>query len=193
MPFSVFCRHSRISASEWLCCWESWSVVVSLTFVFHSVPLNDGCLGKTGVFPSASLAYCRRAYKAVQPACWKAAVPELSVGLKAHRSVCLTLSLSFFRSICSAPVAPSLCYCVYSEGTVLCFVSALDCTAPHSLVSRHWNRQAFLCGWGWVDLLLMWMDRLDCLQPLQSLSLNIIISDAVQVWSALLSLDKVTC
>lgn len=36
------------------------------------------------------------------------------------------------------------------------------------------------------------MDWVNCLQPLQSSSLNIIISDAVQVWCALLSLDKVT-
>lgn len=156
-------RHSCLSASESLCCCGSGSIIVSLTFcvcvfVFHSVHLNDGCLKETGVFASASLAYCRWAHKVVQPASWETPVPELSAGLETHRLVCRTLSFFSFApsAVRQCLLALVLWYQIYSTGTVVCVVSALDCTAPHSLVSRHWNRQTFLCGWGWVDLLLMW-------------------------------------
>lgn len=191
LPFSVFFGHLCLSASVLLCCWGSWSIILSLTFLClclfsQCVLLNDGCLRETGVFPSASPAYCRRAHKAVQAASWETALPELSAGLEAHRFVCLTLPLPFTLSA----VHHYLFFVPVSAlgGTMVCFVSALDCTAPRSLVSRHWNRQTSLYERGWADLLLMWMDRVNCLQPSQSSSLNIIISDAVQV----LSLEKVT-
>lgn len=122
--FSI-CRHLCLSASDWLCCWGSWSIIVS-HFVFDSFHLSDGRLRQTGVFPSASLADCRRAHKAVQPASWETAVPELSVGLEAHRSVCLTLSFSFFRSICSAPIPACSCsflLCLHRD-TQWCVLSA---------------------------------------------------------------------
>lgn len=183
----------------------------------HSVSyLDDGCHGEIGVFPSPSLAYCRRAPQAVQPASWETAVPELSVWFETHRSARLTLPFNTLLLLaweiyakCTAKAILSFSFALYLQCTNTCvllffvamsaigglmffFVWALDCTVPPHLVIRHWNGQASLCGRCGADPFQMWMDRVDCLQPLQSLSRNIITSDAVQVWSALLPLDKVT-
>ena len=145
LPFSVFLD---IYAFQLLYSEEAdKSYFLSPYFVclfICSVFLNDGCLGETGVFPSASSAYCGRAHKAVQAASRETALPELSVGLEAHRLVCLTLPLPLALSAVRHYLffVPSR-VCTGGHNGVF-FVGALGCTAPRSLVSRHWNRQASL-------------------------------------------------
>lgn len=92
--------------SCWIALLQKKLVIVPLTFfcvfVFLRFNLTDGCLREAGILPPASLANCRWAYKAVQPESREAAVPELSVGLEAHRLVCLTHSLFVFSFTLSA-------------------------------------------------------------------------------------------
>lgn len=105
--------------------WGSWSIIVSFSqlFVFHSVHLNDGCFWETGIFPTASLAYCRWADKAVQPASWETTVTELSVGPEAHRLVFLPHSFFLFLSAMQQYLlAPGLCCCVSTGEIVVCFL-----------------------------------------------------------------------
>lgn len=138
--------------------------------------LCDGCLTETGVLASASLTHCRRAHKIVQPASWETAVPELPVGLEADRLVCRAHSFSLCCTLTAVhqpllALVLVLWYYISSKGAVACCVGALDCTATHSPVRRHWNQQTFASGWGWVDLLLMWTDHASRLKPLQSFTL----------------------
>lgn len=123
--------------SCWIALLQKKLVIVPVTFfcvfVFLSVNLTDGCLKETGTLPPASFAHCRWAYKAVQAESREAAVPELSVGLEAHRLVCLTRSLFVFSFAVSAVHQ----YLLAAVSLLLCLQRGLSgvfcqCTWLHS-------------------------------------------------------------